>query len=75
MKQAVISKHRSLLSSGVFLHDNAHHHKARATDQQITNLRLDGLSRPAFSPNITSSDYHGCEPLKDLLVDSGRTMR
>jgi histone-lysine N-methyltransferase SETMAR len=59
LKPAVRSKRCGLLSSGVLLHhDNAHPHTAHATAKKITDLHLECIPHPAYSPDLTPSDYH-----------------
>jgi hypothetical protein len=45
-------------------HDNARRHTARAT---ITDLRLECIPHPAYSPDLAPSDYHVFGPLKEAL--------
>jgi histone-lysine N-methyltransferase SETMAR len=59
LKPAIRSKHCGLLSSGVLLqHDNVCPHTARATAKKITDLHLEYIPHPAYSPDLTPSDYH-----------------
>jgi histone-lysine N-methyltransferase SETMAR len=59
-----------LLSSGVLLqHDNARPHTARATAKKITDLRLECIPHPAYSPDLAPSDYHVFGPLRKFSTD------
>jgi histone-lysine N-methyltransferase SETMAR len=64
LKPAILSKRRGLLSSGVLLqHDNTRSHTAK----KITDLRLECIPHPAYSPDLAQSDYHVFGPLKEAL--------
>jgi histone-lysine N-methyltransferase SETMAR len=53
LKPAVRSKRRGMLSSGVLLqHDNVHLHTAHATAKKITDLHLECIPHPAYSPDL-----------------------
>jgi histone-lysine N-methyltransferase SETMAR len=68
LKPAIRSKNHSLLSSGVLLqHDNACLHTARVTAKKIMDLHLECIPHPAYSPDLTPSDYHVFGPLKEAL--------
>jgi histone-lysine N-methyltransferase SETMAR len=68
LKPAIRSKCHGLLSSGVLLqHDNMHPHTACATAKKIMDLRLECIPHPAYSPDLTPSDYHVFGPLKEAL--------
>jgi hypothetical protein len=68
LKPAIRSKHHGLLNSGVLLqHDNVHPHTARVTAKKITDLCLECIPHPAYSPDLTLSHYHVFGPLKEAL--------
>jgi histone-lysine N-methyltransferase SETMAR len=68
LKPAIRSKRRGVLSSCVLLqHDNARLHTARATAKKITDLLLECIPHPAYSPDLAPSDYHVFGPLKEAL--------
>jgi histone-lysine N-methyltransferase SETMAR len=68
LKPPIRSKCRSLLSSGALLqHDNACLHTAHATAKKLTDLRLECIPHPAYSLDLTPSDYHVFGPLKEAL--------
>jgi hypothetical protein len=68
LKPATGSKRHGLLSSGVLSqHDNAHPHPAHATAKKITDLHLECIPYPAYSPDLLLSDYHVFGPLKEAL--------
>jgi hypothetical protein len=68
LKPAIRSELCSLLSSGVLLqHDNVHLHTACATAKKITDLHLECIPHPAYSPDLTLTDYHVFGPLKEAL--------
>jgi histone-lysine N-methyltransferase SETMAR len=70
LKPAVRSKCHGLLSSGVLLqHDSARPHIPRATAKKITDLRLECIPHPAYSPDLAPSDYHVFGPLKKFSTD------
>lgn len=48
-------------------HDNWRPHGACASVQQTTNLRLESLPHPLYSPDLALCDYHVFGPLKDSL--------
>jgi histone-lysine N-methyltransferase SETMAR len=48
-------------------HDNVRPHTARATAKKITDLRLECIPHPAYSPDLAPSDYHVFGPLKEAL--------
>jgi hypothetical protein len=50
-------------------HDNARPHTARATAKKITDLRLECIPHPAYSPDLAPSDYHVFGPLKKFSTD------
>jgi histone-lysine N-methyltransferase SETMAR len=67
-KPSIRSKRRGLLCSGVLLqHDNARPHTALATAKKITDLRLECIPHPAYSPNLAPSDFHVFGPLEEAL--------
>jgi histone-lysine N-methyltransferase SETMAR len=68
LKPSIRTKRRGLLSTGVLLlHDNAHPHTAIHTVQTLVKLGFEVLDHPAYSPDLTPSDYHLFDPLKDAL--------
>jgi histone-lysine N-methyltransferase SETMAR len=68
LKPAIRSKRHGLLSSGVLLQlDNACPHTAHATAKKITDLCLECIPHPAYSPDLAPSDYHVFGPLKEAL--------
>jgi histone-lysine N-methyltransferase SETMAR len=69
LKPAIRSKRRGLLSSVALLqHDNARPHTARATAKKITDLRLECIAHPAYSPDLAPSDYHVFGPPKEAGI-------
>jgi len=67
LKPAVCTKCRGLLSKKVLLHDNARPHTASHTVETINHLGFEVLEHPAYSPDLTPSDYHLFGPLKNAL--------
>jgi histone-lysine N-methyltransferase SETMAR len=68
LKPAIRSKRRGLLSSGVLLqHDNVRPHTACATAKKITDLHLECIPHPAYSPDLAPSDYRVFGPFKEAL--------
>jgi len=68
LKPAIRTKRQGLLSSGVLLlHDNTHPHTAIYTLQTLVKLGFTVLEHPAYSPDLTPSDYHLFGPLKEAL--------
>lgn len=66
LKPAVQRKRWGVLSSGVCLqYDNAQHHTAPHTMQQIQDLKLELLPHTPNSPCVAPSDLHLFWPLKD----------
>jgi histone-lysine N-methyltransferase SETMAR len=58
-KQQLVSKRRGkLLKKILFLPDNAALHKATITHQKLADLHFEVLKHPAYSPNLTPSDYY-----------------
>jgi histone-lysine N-methyltransferase SETMAR len=48
-------------------HDNARSHTVRATQERIPELQGELLERPPYRPDLPSSDFHLCGPLKKHL--------
>jgi histone-lysine N-methyltransferase SETMAR len=68
LKTAIRPKRCGLLSSGVLLqHDKVHPHTACVTAKKITDLRLECIPHPLYSPDLAPSDYHVFGPLKEAL--------
>jgi histone-lysine N-methyltransferase SETMAR len=68
LKPEIRSKFLGLLSSVVLLqHDNAHPPTARAIAKKITDLCLECIPHPAYSPDLAPSDYHVFGPLREAL--------
>jgi histone-lysine N-methyltransferase SETMAR len=59
LKPEIRSKHHGLL--------NTCPHTVRATAKKITDLRLECIPQPAYSPDLAPSDYHVFGPLKEAL--------
>ena len=71
LRPAIRSKRRGSLAQCVLLlHDNARPHTAHLTINTIRQLNWEVLEHPAYSPNLTPSDFHLFGPLKNAL--SGR---
>ena len=68
LKPAVRTKRRGLLSMKVLmLHDNARPHMASHTVETSNHLGFEVLEHPAYSPDLTPSDYYLFGPLKNAL--------
>ncbi|GBM06890.1 hypothetical protein AVEN_147832-1 [Araneus ventricosus] len=59
-----------LLSRGVlFLDDNARPHTAKDTKEHIRRLGCERLDNPAYSPDLSKSDFHLFPALKSALSE------
>jgi len=68
LKPAVHTKRQGLLSKKVLLlHDNVRPHTTSQTVETINHLGFEVLEHPAYSPDLTPSDYHLFGPLKNAL--------
>ena len=68
LRPSIRSKRRGRLTQGVLLlHDNARPHTARLTINTITQLNWEVLEHPAYSLDLTPSDFHLFGPLKNAL--------
>ena len=68
LRPAIRSKRRGSLTQGVLLlHDNARAHTAQLTINTILQLNWEVLEHPAYSPDLTPSDFHLFGPLKNAL--------
>uniref|UniRef100_A0A0N5BLP3 Histone-lysine N-methyltransferase SETMAR n=1 Tax=Strongyloides papillosus TaxID=174720 RepID=A0A0N5BLP3_STREA len=59
---ALVNRKRPIL-----LHDNAKPHVSKRTVQKLRELWYETLSHPAYSPDISSTDYHFFKHLNTFL--------
>jgi histone-lysine N-methyltransferase SETMAR len=68
LKDILKEKRRGNVTKGVlFLHDNAPAHRALATQKKLPYLGFQYLDHPAYSLDLTPSDYHLFPGLKKRL--------
>ncbi|GBM67595.1 hypothetical protein AVEN_44744-1 [Araneus ventricosus] len=61
-------KSRAILTSElVVIHDNASPHSAVVTQQLLKQIKGDVSDHPAYSPDLTTSDFHLFPALKNWL--------
>jgi len=65
-KNAAIRSTKAVL----FLHDNASTHRALATQKKLAYLGFHCLDHPAYSPDLTPSEYHLFPGLKETMERS-----
>ena len=53
----------------ILLHDNARPHVAQSTLQKLNELGYETLPHPAYSPDLSSTDYHFFKHLDNFLRD------
>ena len=53
----------------ILLHDNARSHVARLSLQKLNQLGYETLSHPAYSPDLSPTDYHLFKHLQNFLKD------
>ena len=58
-----------VMSTPVFLQDNARVHTAKVSMAKLHELKSKSLLHPAYSPDLAPSDFHLFGPLKDHLRD------
>jgi len=72
LHNAIKQKRRGKLSLGVWLlHDNAPVHKSLVAQQAIRDCGYDQLNHPAYSADLTPSDYYLFRNLKCHLRGTG----
>ncbi|XP_039291117.1 WD repeat-containing protein 13-like [Nilaparvata lugens] len=70
----VQNKRRGMLTSGVVLiHDNARPPSAAVTKRLLDEFKWDVFDHPAYSPDLTPSDYHIFPELEKML--GGQSLR
>ena len=66
LKDILKEKRSGKLTDAVFfLHGNASAHWALATQKKLTNLDVQCLDHPPYSPDLAPSDYHLFPGLKN----------
>lgn len=69
VKTALRKKRRKSPTSVSFLHDNAGPHTATLSRETLVKLKWTVLPHPAYSPDLSPSDFHLFRPLKEFLED------
>lgn len=52
----------------ILLHDNARPHVAKKTSQKLTDLKIETLPHPPYSPDLSPTDYHFFKHFDNFLV-------
>jgi histone-lysine N-methyltransferase SETMAR len=60
-------RRRKFTKAVLFLHDNAHAHRALATQKKLAYLGIQCLDHPPYSPDLAPSDYFLFPGLKKQL--------
>jgi histone-lysine N-methyltransferase SETMAR len=53
----------------ILLHDNARPHVGKVTQKKLSELRIEVLPHPAYSPDLSPTDYHMFKHLDNFLRD------
>jgi len=68
LRPAIHCKRRGKLSKEIlFFHDNARSPTAAHTLETLKKLKWEVMEHPAYSPDLTPSDFHLFGPLKEAL--------
>ncbi|GFW71542.1 mariner Mos1 transposase [Trichonephila clavipes] len=69
LRRAVQNKRRGKLTyKTLFLHDNARPHTANCTQELLNSFKWEVFSHPPYSPDLTLSDFHLFQRMKNWLA-------
>src|SRR6185295_5961685 len=71
MRQKLREKHPALINrrGPILLHDNARPHVSRMTPQKLNELGYETLPHPAYSPDLSPTDYHFFKHFDNFLQE------